>query len=146
MSFIEQYSNLLKRVERAVGDALAREVADEVRDIMEEQTELQVYSYEASAMAMASRRVDDGGLGDRQNMIHEVQAGEDGEITLAVEDAASFQDGISRSVSLSDVVEKGLPGYNQPEPRPFVAGTETEAASSGRAYRALKAGLKRNGF
>lgn len=146
MSFVKQYNSLLKRVRLAVEDAVSCEMAEAVKDVMEEQTELQVYSYEASAMAMASRRVDNGGLGDRRNMVHEVQAGADGEITLAVEDTASFQDGGSRGVSLSDVVEKGLPGYNQPGPRPFVAGTETEAASSGRAYQALKAGLKRNGF
>lgn len=145
MSFAKIYSELLNKARAAAADAMEHEVAEEVKDIMEEQTELQVYSYEASAMAMRTRRVDGGGLGDRRNMLHSVEPGEGG-VLLTVQDAAPFQDGVSRGVSLAHVVETGDPAFRQPCPRPFVAGTEAEAVASGRAYTALMDGLKRNGF
>ncbi len=142
MSFIQKYNDLLAKLETAVDDALEHEVAEEVKDIMEEQTEYQVYSYEASAMAMATRRLDNGGLGDRRNMISAVLPGHE----LTMENVTPFQFPTNGDEALSDVVEKGLPGYKQPRPRPFMAGTQAEAVSSGRAYRALKEGLKRQGF
>ena len=73
MSFVQKYNALLGKVEAAVKDALENEVAEEVKDIMQDQTDLQVYPYDASPMAMATRRVDDGGLGDRRNMIASVR-------------------------------------------------------------------------
>ena len=142
MSFVQKYNALLARVEAAADDALGREVAETVRDIMEEQTEYQVYSYEASPMAMASRRADCGGLGDRRNMAAAVLPGHE----LTVENTAPFQSPASGGSALSDVVEQGLSRYHQPGPRPFVAGTQEEAVSSGRAYRALMRGLHRNGL
>ncbi len=142
MSFLAQYSALLARVESAVDQALEQEVAEAVKDIMEEQLGHVVYSYEASAMAMASRRVDSGGLGDRQYMTARVE----GEHELVVENVAPFQDGQSHGDALSDVVEKGLDGYRQPGPRPFVAGTQEEAVSSGRALNALMSGLTKQGL
>lgn len=145
MSFAKIYNDLLNKTRTAAEDAMRHEVAEEVKDIMEEQTEYQVYSYEASAMAMRMRRVDNGGLGDRRNMLHEVHTGP-GEVVLTVHNAASFQDGVSRGVSLAQVVETGDKSFKQPEPRPFIAGTQAEAITSGRAYRALMDGLKRNGL
>ena len=152
MSFLQQYNALLAKVEDAVDDALEHEAAEEVEDIMEEQTGYQIYSYDASAMAIATRRVDHGGLGDRRNMVADVvriaaiPAAKETEYELTVANVAPFQFPTGGSVALSDVVEKGLPGYNQPGPRPFVAGTQEQAIASGRAYRALKDGLKRQGF
>lgn len=152
MSFLSQYHFLLEKTRAAVIDALEHEAAAEVKDIMEEQTQLQVYSYEASAMAMATRRVDGGGLGDRRNMVSEVvrtaRISPSGhwDYELTVENTAPFQFPASGDAALSDVVEKGLSSYCQPGPRPFVAGTQEQAISTGRAYRALKDGLKRHGL
>lgn len=145
MSFAQIYNDLLNKTRAAAADAMKHEVAEEVKDIMEEQTEYQVYSYEASAMAMRTRRVDNGGLGDRRNMLHDVSSGPD-EVVLTVRDTAPFQDGVSRGVSLAQVVEVGDKSFKQPYPRPFIAETQQEAIASGRAYRALMDGLKRNGF
>lgn len=145
MSFAKIYNDLLNKTRAAAEDAMRHEVAEEVKDIMEEQTEYQVYSYEASAMAMRMRRVDNGGLGDRRNMLHDVAAGPD-EVVLTVHNAAPFQDGVSREVSLAQVVETGDTSFRQPYRRPFIAGTQAEAIASGRAYRALMDGLKRNGI
>ena len=52
MSFVQKYNALLGKVEAAVKDALENEVAEEVKDIMQDQTDLQVYPYDASPMAM----------------------------------------------------------------------------------------------
>lgn len=145
MSFMERYNALLSKVREATADAIEHEVAEEVKDIMEEQTEYQVYSYDASAMAMRTRRVDNGGLGDRRNMLHNVESGPN-EVVLTLWNAAPFQDGVSRGVSLTQVVEAGDSAFRQPYPRPFIAGTQQEAVASGRAYRALMNGLKRNGI
>lgn len=149
MSFAQIYNDLLNKVRDAAEDAVVNDVAPEVKDIMQEQTGYQVYSYEASAMAMRMRRVDNGGLGDKRNMVDMVEtttAGLHSEITLTVEDCAPFQDGISRGISLAQVVETGDKNFKQPYPRPFIAETQQEAIASGRAYRALMDGLKRNGF
>lgn len=149
MGFAQIYNDLLNKVRDAAEDAVVNDVAPEVKDIMEEQTEYQVYSYEASAMAMRTRRVDNGGLGDRRNMVDTVEtdtAGLHSEITLTVEDRAPFQDGRTYGVSLAQVVETGDKSFKQPYPRPFIAGTQAEAIASGRAYRALMDGLRRNGF
>lgn len=145
MSFAQIYNELLNKVRAAAADAMDNEVASEVKDIMQEQTEYQVYSYDASAMAMRTRRVDNGGLGDRRNMLHDVVSGPN-EVVLTLWDAAPFQDGVSRVVSLAQVVETGDSAFRQPYPRPFIAGTQQEAVASGRAYRALMNGLKRNGI
>ena len=145
MSYTAPYTTLLSRVEAAAKDALECEVAQEVKDIMKEQTGYQVYSYDASPMAMATRRVDDGGLGDQRNMRSDVQGDGAGTYTLTVENTAPFQFPMGGGTALSDVVEKGLKAYNQPYPRPFVAATQTQAVSSGRAYQALKNGLRRKG-
>lgn len=148
MSFAKIYNDLLNKVRNAAEDAVVNDVAPEVKDIMQEQTGHQVYSYEASAMAMRMRRVDNGGLGDKRNMVDMVEtttAGLHSEITLTVEDRAPFQDGISCGISLAQVVDTGDKSFKQPYPRPFIAGTQAEAISSGRAYRALMDGLRRNG-
>ena len=42
MSFLQQYNALLAKVEDAVDDALEHEAAEEVKDIMEEQTGYQI--------------------------------------------------------------------------------------------------------
>ena len=153
MSFIQKYDSLLEKVRAAVKDALENEVAGEVKDIMQDQTDLQVYSYDASPMAMATRRVDDGGLGDKRNMVADVVrlgsvpvGGRSSEYELTVENVAPFQSPTGGSKALSDVVEEGLKEYRQPCPRPFVSGTEKQAVNTGAAYRALKEGLKRHGF
>ena len=142
MSFLAHYQNLKLRAEAAVDHALGAEVAEAVKDVMEEQTEYQVYSYDASEMAMATRRVDQGGLGDRQLMTGHVEPGHE----LVVENIAPFQGTPVDYTTLNDVVERRTAGFNQPFPRPFVAGTQEEAISSGRARKALMEGLKRQGF
>lgn len=152
MSFMAAYLNLVKRAEAAVGDALERETAEAVKDVMEDQLGHQVYAYEASPQAMATRRMDAGGLLDRSMMLAEVEwqesllMGPRGVFELSLRDAAPFQGSPVEDLTLAHVVEAGTPGFNQPGPRPFVAGTQEAAAGSGTARAALLDGLRRQGF
>lgn len=145
MSFAQIYNDLLNRTRAAATDAMKHEVADEVRATMLVTVFDTVYSYAASPMALDSRRMEDGGLGDWENIQAEVKQVPEG-ATLEVWDAAPFQDGRLHGVSLAHVVETGDDGFRQPYPRPFTAKTQDEVLSSGRAYRALMDGLKRNGM
>ena len=140
MSFLGCYQDLLRRVESAVDQVLETEVAETVKDVMENQLEHQVYSYEASAQAMATRRLDAGGLLDRQGMASRVEA----EHTLIVENTAPFQGSPVDYTTLNDVVERGEAAFRQPGPRPFVAGTQEQAVAPART--ALLDGLRRQGF
>lgn len=145
MSFAQIYNELLNRTRAAAADSLKREVADEVRATMLIKTFDEVYSYDASPMAMESRRMEAGGLGDWDQIRSEVTE-DPSEAMLEVWNAAPFQDGRLRSVSLAHVVETGMSAFRQPHPRPFTAKTQAEVLSSGRALQALKKGLTRNGL
>lgn len=111
--------------------------------------------YDASPVAMATRRMDNGGLGDKRNMVHQATRTDFplssggaglGEIELTVENVTPFQFPAGGDTSLAQVVEEGRKEYKQPYPRPFIAGTQGVAVSSGAARRALKDGLRRRGF
>lgn len=155
MSFLQRYIDLTDRVKDAVKDAMENEMAAEVKSIMQDQTERQVYAYDASPMAMATRRMDNGGLGDKRNMVHQVTRTDFsissggaglGEIELTVENVTPFQFPAGGDTSLAQAVEEGRKEYKQPYPRPFIAGTRDVAVSSGAARRALEDGLRRRGF
>lgn len=145
MSFAQIYNDLLNKTRTAAADALEHEVADEVRATMLIKTFDEVYSYQATSMAMETRRMEAGGLGDWEQIRSEVK--EEGDsVTLEVWNAAPFQDGRLHGVSLAHVVETGSQAFRQPYPRPFTAKTQAEVLSSGRALQALRLGLERNGM
>lgn len=119
------------------------EVTEEVKDIMEEQLVIVVYSYDASEESMESRRYEDGGLLDRANMVSSFSP----DFVLTVENVAPFQDKYEKKgKDLSDVVEEGDKKYRQPYARPFVAETENECISSGRIYKVLMSALRARGY
>ena len=145
MSFFEQYSRFGNRVISDLQEILTSDAAEAVKDVMVQKLEENVYSYEASETAMESRRYDQGGLQDRENMVAHVEY-DDGYV-LVVEDVAPFQDPhVAKGNSLSDVVQKGYPAYRQPGPRPFTADTEAECISSGNVLRAINDGLRQKGY
>ncbi|WP_251318621.1 hypothetical protein [Flintibacter muris] len=145
MSFVDKYKTFLSKVSQAAADSLEHEVANEVRATMIIKALDEVYSYDASPMAMDSRRMEAGGLGDWDQIRAEVKE-EENFAALEVWNTAPFQDGRLYGVSLAHVVETGAASFRQPYPRPFTAKTQAEVLSSGRAYQALKKGLTRNGF
>lgn len=145
MSFYEQYTQFAYKFQEDLKSVLINQAAEEVKDIMQEQLDEEVYSYPASEMAMSSRRYEDGGLKDRANMVAHVEPG----LTLVVENVAPFQNSQlnhTDNPALSDVVEKGLPGYDQPGARPFVSATETECVTSGRVLNSINSGLTARGY
>lgn len=145
MSFSEQYAQFGYKFIENLRGILLNEAAEEVKDIMQEQLDAEVYSYPASEMAMTSRRYENGGLADRENMVAHVEPG----LTLVVENVAPFQNSqlnATDNPALSDVVEKALPGYAQPGPRPFVKTTETECVRSGRILKSINNGLIARGY
>ena len=141
MSFLEHYYMFGIEFGEKLREVLVSDAAEAVKDVMQGKLTDNVYSYPASREAMKTRRYDHGGLLDRENMVAHVEAG----LTLVVEDIAPFQEGTYPD-ALSDVVQQGLPGYNQPGPRPFTADTEAECVSSGSVLKAINEGLERNGY
>ena len=145
MSFLEHYSNFAIKFMRDLDTVLLADAAEEVRDIMQSELDNNVYSYPASHMAMQSRRYDEKGLRDKANMIAHIEPGK----TLVVENVAKYQNSLLNSTenpALSDVVEKGIAGYDQPGARPFISTTETECVTSGRVLKAINDGLTRLGY
>ena len=73
MSFYEKYAQFAYKFHEDLNVVLLNEAAEEVKDIMQEQLDENVYSYPASEMAMESRRYEDGGLKDRANMVAHIE-------------------------------------------------------------------------
>lgn len=145
MSFLDEYAKFGYKFMEDLRATLLDDAAEVVKDVMEEQTDEQVYIYRASDRVMESRRYDNGGLQDRENMVAHLEMG----TTLVVENVAPFQNSSLNSTSaydLSDVVEKGLSKYRQPAPRPFVKATELECVRSGRVLDAINKGLEQKGY
>lgn len=145
MSFLQRYYEYGAKLVQAIEESLLNETTEAVKDTMAQQLDEDVYRYPASEMAMASRRYGDGGLQDRENMVPHIEY--DTGWVLAVENVAPFQNSSDsrKGHDLSDVVEKALPGYHQPAPRPFIANTESECISSGNALKAFNEGMKKRG-
>ena len=141
MSFVARYQELLHKVGQSVDDTLENEAAETVKDIMEEKLDSVVYSYAATPEAMAKRRMANGGLQSRANMISRVED----EHTLVVENIAPLQ-GSPAGRALSDVVNDGDANYKQPYARQFVNETEREAVASGRVAADIINGLRRRGI
>ena len=142
MSFFEHYNAFGERVIAALKEVLESDAAEVVKDVMGQKLDEKVYSYEASDEAMESRRYDQGGLADRDNMVAHVEY-DDGYV-LVVENVAPFQEpSEAKGRSLSDVVQEGLPAYRQPGPRTFTSDTESECVSSGSVLNAINDGLRR---
>jgi hypothetical protein len=145
MSFMDKYAEFGYKLQKDLSQVLLTDATEVVKDIMQEQLEENVYSYEATPEAMESRRYEYGGLKDRANMVSHLEPG----ITLVVENVAKFQDPRLNSTSehdLSDVVDQGIVGYRQPGARPFVNPTENECVSSGRVLKSINDGLTSRGY
>lgn len=142
MKLISYFQKSCKRLESDLEDILLNNVAPEVDSVMSSKLWDTVYSYQATPKAMESRRYDDGGLWDPDNIVSHVEPG----LVLVVENVAPFQDGRKHDEALPDVVEQGLKKYRQPGPRPFISETEDEVVSSGRAAKAVMEGLKQKGY
>ena len=145
MSFLQHYATYRAKLISDVRESLLNETAQAVSDVMAQKLMDNVYSYQASPRAMESRRYDEGGLLDPDNVSADVSGDKD--LTLTVSNNAPFQDASLNGSghSLTEVVQEGLSGYRQPGPRPFMADTESECISSGRALKAFNEGMRKRG-
>lgn len=165
MSVTSEFQMMMKRAWNAIDEALLNGVGEAAKDVMQQMIYDNVYEYPASYWAMIKRRYDDGGLGDKRNMIATVNdvgaAGRTHE--LQVENFAGLQDygpnmrgpGIGMgpqpaaghyAARLDEIVETGDPAYRQPGPRPFYKDTEQFLISSGVAENEIVSGLVSAGF
>ena len=129
----------LTRLDAAVADALGNEVAREAKDCIREAAISEVYSYTPE---FESRRMQDGGLIDDNNMLDSVTG-----TTLTVDNVTPLQNlwGGTHTELLTPIIENGLTNFNMPYPRPFMDKAK-DMLLSGRAGDALRSGLARQGI
>lgn len=139
MASLEQVIASLTRLDEAIRDALANEVADAAREAIRDAAMSEVYSY---TPGFYSRRMASGGLIDEANIITTVEGN-----TLTVDNVTGLQNlwGEGDTGLLTPIVEAGLSNYNMPYPRPFMEVAEA-ALRGGKAAEALARGLARQGI
>ena len=93
MSVTAEFEVMKNRIWDAIQIGLLR-AGDDAKEILQLKMYENVYSYQASALAMEKRRYDDGGLGDKSNMVASVVDIGKAERykELQIEDFAGFQD------------------------------------------------------
>lgn len=128
---------LFKHIEEQVQDTMANEVADTVKDNMAEAIQTSVY--DAYSPQYYKRRMQNGGLIDRNNM--EVTKIPNG---IAVHDAAPLDNG-RNDYDLDDIiVNRGVLGY--PHGRDFYTETAERLQENQEHTETLKQGLKKRGI
>lgn len=149
MSVTAEFTAMKQRIWDAIDKGLL-DAGEDAKDVLQNVIYENVYSYPASYWAQAKRRYDNGGLGEKENMIASVSdAGKSGRYhELQVEDFAGFQDHgpnfrggftgtgpefntASIGARLDEVVETGDPAWRQPFPRPFYKDAETQLVNGG---------------
>jgi|LSQX01.2.fsa_nt_gb hypothetical protein len=155
-------SELSKALEKHIKQSMENEVAEVVKDVMQEKINDEVYmSYRHSSGDSGrqepyryERRYYEGGLIDRDNIAHEVS--KDG--TLTVENIAKGKDSGDDLAPLIEMGHnKGYGSYDYTsnrdntqdqylQPRPFIAKTREELQKEGKHIKALKDGLKKQGL
>lgn len=144
-------------------DAGLLETGDQGKDVLQSVIYENVYSYPASTWAMRKRRYDDGGLGDKNNMIPSVTDVDSRTRELQIENFAGLQDygsnfrgdynpggyGPAPKVwgdRLDEIVETGDKSYRQPYPRPFYKDAEKQIVDGGLADGCIASALLEAGF
>lgn len=128
--------SLFKYIEKQVQDTMENEVVDAVKDNMAEAVQTSVY--DAYSPMYYKRRMQNGGLIDKNNMeVTEIPNG------IAVRDVAPLDNG-RRDFSLDEIIVNGL--GNQPFERDFYAETKEKLSENNDHVEALKQGLKKRGF
>lgn len=127
---------LLKHIEKQVQNTMTNEVADAVKDNMSEAIQISVY--DAYRPEYYNRRMQNGGLIDRDNMeVVEIQNG------IAVHDTAPLDNG-RKDYNLDEIIVCGL--GSQPFGRDFYSETEKRLSENQDHIKALKRGLKKRGI
>lgn len=131
-------NDLLKHIEKQVNDTMKKEVADAVKDNMAEAVQTTVY--DAYSPMYYKRRMQNGGLIDKDNMeVTEIPNG------ISVRDVAPLDNGRIRSdFSLDEIIVNGL--GNQPFSRDFYSQCKENLEQNNEHIEALKQGLKKRGI
>ena len=135
MSVLTDYNEILENVQRAISDALNGELKSGLLNEIKKKAEENVYSYSASAWAMATRR---NQIGAESNM--DIEVGED---FIRITNVTQLQH--PGGADESDVVEGGWDNYRQPGPREFMNPALDDFVGSGRADAILQDYLARYG-
>ena len=130
MSLMGEYEAWKSKVISVAEKAMGSDVADLAKNELNTMIHKNVYSYGATAQAMAQRRMDGGGLSDKANFKDEVSSSGDS-ITLTITNEAGVQ-GSPTGVQLVDFVTQGMKNYKQPYPREFMKPTEELLVGSGK--------------
>lgn len=138
MSVLSEFNGILARLDRAIEDSLKNEVANAVKDEMQDKVHKLVYDA-YPPKSPRSRRMDAGGLSAVSNYDARVERTEE-EHVLIVENNTPTQN--PARDNLVEVVEEGYENYHMPFARPFVKETEKSVDAEAK----LIAGLRRNGF
>lgn len=128
--------SLFKHIEKQVQDTMVNEVADAVKDNMAEAVQTSVY--DAYSPMYYKRRMQNGGLIDKDNM--EVTETPDG---IIVRDVAPLDNG-RRDFSLDEIIVNGL--GKQPFSRDFYSQCKENLEQNNDHVEALKQGLKKRGI
>lgn len=136
MNTLEEYLTVIKpQIDEAVNDALPRLAEELIKSLNDAATE-EVYSYEASEQAMATRRYT---IASEDNMMITPE-----NYQVEIENAAVMQSGEANEVKM---VEEGWGGkYRQPGPRPFMQQGLDRFIDSGMGEDMLASALRGAGF
>lgn len=129
-------NDLMKHIENDVQDVLENEVAETVKD--ELVTSIHDDVYAAYSPEHYLRRMENGGLSDRNNLEATVRDG-----VLMVKDVAPLDNGRT-DYALDDIIVHGY--GNQPFARDFYSRTEERLIDTNDHVEAMKNGLKEKGY
>lgn len=155
MPSFDSIKDLEKHINKKIASALKNEVAEKVKDVMQDKVETEVYNAYTSHSDHPDkyvRRGEKGGLKSRSNMKESVT-----DTTLTVENTTKMKD---TGYELAGLVEYGNDkGYGEYDyypaknsegdfrkPRPFIDETKKSIESTGEHINAMRKGLKRQGI
>lgn len=127
---------LLNHIEKDMQDVLENEVAEEVRNNMQDSIDVNVYN--AYTPEYYHRRMENGGLADKDNMEATISGN-----VLMVRDVAPLDNGRT-DYELDRIIVEGL--GKQPFPRDFYGGTAERLEDNGDHIKAMKDGLRKRGY
>lgn len=135
-----EFERITEKVREAVVDALQNDMKSALMKQIEKSAEEVVYSYGATAWAMASRR---GTIGSEAVLTSEVGGGGNS-YYLRITNIATTQHPAGDDEA--DIVEHGYSNYRQPGPRPFMQTALEKFVDSGEAESILRSALSARGF
>lgn len=127
---------LLNHIEKDIQGVLETDVAEEVRNNMQDSIDENVY--DVYTPEYYQRRMENGGLADKDNMEATISGN-----VLTVRDVAPLDNGRTDH-ELDRIIVEGL--GKQPFPRDFYGGTAERLEDNGEHIKAMKDGLRKRGY